>query len=195
MTGFYESVVPVESELKDPAASAAIQRGVDFFRRIVGDHPDLKGATVTVRYHPQSNERAHFRPGRISYPQTGGGVKHVTAGNVLLAGADIHSWVIVHELGHWLEHLSDATLKRVIEFLKRRAGNELVRPFNTMGTGRTFDDLEVGVKDDFKDPYVGKYYGPNRRNFAGGKQGVANWDTVYGSEVIQWESNTCMATL
>jgi hypothetical protein len=184
VTGFYESVVPVESELKDPAASAAIQRGVDFFRRIVGDHPDLKGATVTVRYHPQSNERAHFRPGRISYPQTGGGVKHVTAGNVLLAGADIHSWVIVHELGHWLEHLSDATLKRVIEFLKRRAGNELVRPFNTMGTGRTFDDLEVGVKDDFKDPYVGKYYGPNRRNFAGGKQGVANWDTVYGSEVI-----------
>lgn len=184
VTSGYESVVPIESELEDLAASAAIQRGVDFFRRIVGDHPDLKGATVTVRYYPESDKRAHFQPGRTSYTQMRSGVKHATAGSVVLPGKDIRSHVIAHELGHWLEDLSDATHDRVIEFLKRRAGNEPVRPLKTIDPSRAFDDSEFGVKDDFKDPYIGKYYGPNRRSFAGGKQGVANWNTVYASEVI-----------
>lgn len=167
VTASYKSIVTTEKELKDPAINTAIQHGVNFFRRIVGDHPDLKGASVTMRFHSQSDKRAHFR-----------------SGSVLLTKECFRNFVIVHELGHWLEDLSKATHGKAIEFLKRRAGNEQVQPLNILDSTRAFNDLEFAVRDNFTDPYIGKYYGRNLRDFKGGKRGQVNWDTVSGSEVI-----------
>ena len=184
VTGKYSTDLTTENDLADQAMSAAIQRGVDFFRRIVGDHPDLKGATVMVRYYPQSDKRTHFQSGRTSYTPMRGGVKHATAGSIVLAKGNYRNDAIVHELGHWLEDISDTTHDRVIEFLKRRTKGEQVRPLSELTNASHFNDIEVAAKDNFKDPYAGKYYGLNWRDFAGGKQGVVNWDTVYASEVI-----------
>lgn len=184
VTGKYKSELTTESAVEDKETQAFIQRGVDFFRRIVGDHPDLKGASVTVRFYPQTKERSSYSTGRTSYTSTRGGVKHSTAGTVLLARENKATFTMVHELGHWLEDLSDATHDKVIEFLKRRAGKEPARPLKQITGKNYFDDIEVAVEDDFKDAYVGKYYGVNWRDFAGGRQGKVDWDTVYASEVI-----------
>lgn len=184
ITGKYKSELTTESAMEDKEMQAFIRRGVDFFRRIVGDHPDLKGASVTVRFYPQTKESSSYSTGRTSYTSTRGGVKHSTAGTILLARENKATFAMVHELGHLLEDLSDTTHDKVVEFLKRRAGNESARPLNEITGKKAFNDIEVAVKDNFTDAYVGRYYGQNWRDFEGGKQGKTDWDTVYASEVI-----------
>jgi hypothetical protein len=66
--------------------------------------------------------------------------------------------VIIHELGHHLEY-GRITLRRAAkDFLSRRAGTERVTPLSELTGNSGYDSNEVGVKDRFIHPYMGKHY-------------------------------------
>jgi hypothetical protein len=173
-TGAYTTIfdTDIEGDLAEDV-TRQIQIGVDYFKLIVGNHPDLNGRQVGMRYFEhQPDQRAFFMEGKNkpSY--------------IELSKAKMETRTIVHELGHWLESVSPEMHKRAGEFLKRRAGKELPKRLSVLTGNARYRDDELAVKDDFKDPYVGKYYGLNLRDLAGGKQGKVNWNTMYASEVI-----------
>lgn len=167
-TGQYESTIETETEVDfEPDVTKAIQFGVDYFRAIVGAHPALKGQNIVIRYfEKQPDQRAFFSPRHGEKPSY-----------VELSKSDIETSVIVHELGHWLESMSPAIKKRVATFLKRRAGQEIPGELATLTGNKRFRKGEVAIEDQFRTPYIGKYYTHKRDK-------PIDWDDVYASEVV-----------
>ena len=167
-TGKYESTIETETEEDfEPELTNAIRFGVDYFRVIVGAHPALKGQNIVIRYFEnQPDQRAFFAASHNEKPSY-----------VELSKSDIETSVIVHELGHWLEYMSPSIHKRVTAFLKRRAGQEIPSKLATLTNNTRFRKEEVAVKDQFRTPYIGKYYTTKPDE-------PVNWDDVYASEVV-----------
>lgn len=167
-TGKYESTIETETEVDfEPELTNAIRFGVDYFRVIVGAHPALKGQNIVIRYFEnQPDQRAFFAASHNKKPSY-----------VELSKSDIETSVIVHELGHWLEYMSHGIRKRVTAFLKRRAGQEIPSKLATLTNNTRFRKEEVAVKDQFRTPYIGKYYTTKPDE-------PVNWDDVYASEVV-----------
>lgn len=153
-----------------PNVTEIIQTGLDYFRLIVGNHPELKGRTIPIRYFEnQPAQRAFF---------------NLDPSNVYieLAKPSLRMESITHELGHWLEFVSPETHRRVGEFLQRRAGRELPERLSVLTLNRAYKDHEVAVKDNFILPYIGKYYPPKG---LGWKKGMLPaWRSMPASEVL-----------
>ena len=172
-TGIYRTVLHKDVEGSLPAEVAEkVQIGVDYFRLIVGNHPDLRKLSIGVRYFEnQPEQRAFFSEGRNNKPSY-----------VELSKADVRLNVIVHELGHWLESASPETHKLAKQFLKRRAGKEAPQMLSELTGNSRYRNHEFAVKDEFTVPYIGKYY---TLDWSTWKPGMPfNWEDAYASEVI-----------
>lgn len=172
-TGIYRTVLHKDVEGSLPAEVAEkVQIGVDYFRLIVGNHPDLRKLSINIRYFEnQPEQRAFFSEGRNDKPPY-----------VELPKAKLGLHVIVHELGHWLESASPETHKLAKQFLKRRAGKEAPRLLSELTGNPNYKNHEFAVKDEFRIPYIGKYY---TLKWSTWKPGMPfNWEDAYASEVI-----------
>ena len=169
----------VTEEPFSPEITKSLQRGVDFFKRIAGDHPALRGQKIGIFI------RSDLRRGRAAYysSEIAGldldPLVPFEEASIRLTEQDLGARVIVHELGHWLEDLSTEIQKSVVQFLKRRTKNEVPRPLRDIVPGSNYDKSEIAVVDDFIDPYIGSYYSVKNR-----KSGKIDWDAIDGSEVI-----------
>jgi hypothetical protein len=171
-TGVYTTVfdTDIEGDLPDDITKK-IQVGFDYFRLIVGNHPDLKGGQIGMRYFEhQPDQRAFFMAGTTKQSY------------VELSGSDMKTWIIVHELGHWLESVSPVIHERVVQFLKRRAGTERPQKLSALTEQGFYKNDEYAVKDEFREPYVGKYYPQPAGKWTPRK--LPKWEDVYASEVI-----------
>lgn len=175
-TGIYTATIGVDVPGSLPAhITEKVQIAFDYFRLIVGDHPDLKGLQIGMRYFEnQPNQRAFFKEGNNS------------PSYVELSGVDVVPEVVTHELGHWLESVSLQSRIRVGKFLKRRAGKELPKRLSQLTGDPRFEDHEIAVKDKFITPYIGKYYSRYSHAAASSwKLGtLPDWEVMYASEVI-----------
>jgi len=171
-TGRYRTVLYKDVEGRLPAEVAEkVQIGVDYFKLIVGNHPDLKKLSIRIRYFENQPERRAFFQGFGKKPPY-----------VELSKADVRLNIIVHELGHWLESASPETHKLVKQFLKRRAGKEAPQTLSKLTGNSNYENDEFGVKDEFAVPYIGKYYTEPSLAWKPGMP--VNWENVYASEVI-----------
>lgn len=148
----------------------------------VGDHPALRGKNLDVRIlgrgEGNRRERYSFRPvDELGWAAT---PKKLTAGggHVMLTAKSSNS-TIVHEMGHWMEHAVPETTKRISQFLKRRAGKERLSSMSKLG-GDSYHSDELGVKDEFITPYIGKYYAPGMPS----EGDLPDWGRIQASEVL-----------
>ncbi|MCG3207303.1 MAG: hypothetical protein FOGNACKC_00903 [Anaerolineae bacterium] len=68
------------------------------------------------------------------------------------------SYVVMHEMGHWLEHHDRKVYKAAKAFLDKRTAGEREKPMSMLTGNPTYNDWEYGRKDKFRTPYVGKSY-------------------------------------
>jgi DNA (cytosine-5)-methyltransferase 1 len=171
-TGRYRTVLYKDVEGRLPAEVAEkVQIGVDYFKLIVGNHPDLKKLSIRIRYFENQPEQRAFFQGFGKKPPY-----------VELSKADVRLNIIVHELGHWLESVSPETRKLVKQFLKRRAGKEAPQMLSKLTGNSRYENDEFAVKDEFAVPYIGKYYPEPSLAW---KPGMPfDWEDAYASEVI-----------
>lgn len=101
--------------------------------------------------------KATFRAGaRAHYKQAN------KVGSMLL-GKDEDVETVVHEAGHWIEHLFPAVHDAAVAFLRRRTTlpdgtREAPRPLRYLTGTRGYKNTETARPDKFDDPYVGKMY-------------------------------------
>jgi site-specific DNA-cytosine methylase len=134
------------SSVAPPAVVRLIEDGLKRFQALVGDHPDLAGKTIPVKYDPD-NDRAAF--------------EHPTARNptgYIVVGAHMTgSHVIAHELGHWLESQSPNAAQRIKEFLKRRTAKDKIQQLQVI-ENPAFGPEEITLADRFYNAYIGRIY-------------------------------------
>jgi len=89
------------------------------------------------------------RWGRAFYDHSGVGVA--------LSQED-EPWVVVHELGHWLDEAPNI-LKKSTAFLARRTVDDPAPvKLNALTSNRSYEDHEITRPDKFMHPYIGKQY-------------------------------------
>jgi hypothetical protein len=64
----------------------------------------------------------------------------------------------VHEVGHRMESVVPNMQAREWSFIRRRAGNEDVKPMSEMTGNASYGPDERGWRDEFNEPYAGKVY-------------------------------------
>jgi hypothetical protein len=74
--------------------------------------------------------------------------------------------VVIHELGHWLEHSNPGLLQRSIAFLDRRRGNEATVSLRQLTGNKGYRTDEKTYKDKFANPYAGKSYVMEGRRYS-----------------------------
>ena len=181
-TGKYSSEFEKAVKGVSKDAQQRVNEGVELFKRIVGDHPALRGKKLDVRILGRGEgvrrERYSFTSidklndlGLSGKPALGGG-------HVMLTAKTPNN-IIVHEMGHWMEHAVPETTKRISQFLKRRAGKERLSSMSKLG-GDNYHSDELAVKDEFITPYIGKYYAPGMPT----EGDLPDWDRIQASEVL-----------
>lgn len=115
-----------------------VEEGIEAWRSLVSDGV-ARNATFTVRPLGAADKRAFGR----SY----------CSGTTVVLEKDRDPWVVVHELGHGIEHSNPAIADRIQEFYNRRTAFD---PLTPLGGG--YDSSEITRLDKFLDPYVGKDY-------------------------------------
>lgn len=121
----------------DAAKMKSIKQGADDFNRLVG-----RGLVDGLRV------RASKAKGR-AFHQTGRGI-FITRTN--------KAYVVVHELGHWLEDQRPDIHAKIVAFYARRTSNDKLERLKDLEPGAGYDAQEVTKKDKFINPYVGKWY-------------------------------------
>jgi len=87
--------------------------------------------------------------GRAFYDHSGAGV-------ALAQGEE--PWVVVHELGHWLDKAPNI-LKKSTAFLARRTVDDPAPvKLNVLTSNQSYEDHEITRPDKFMHPYIGKQY-------------------------------------
>lgn len=136
-------------------------QGVAQFKKLVG--VELEGKTVNI---------ASIGRRRSNYDLEG----------TVKLSSDAPATTVVHELGHWLEHMSPEVHRKTIDFLRRRTAGESTVSLR-QATGQGYHRSERAWRDRFMDPYVGKEY---RRPFTRGDI----YQDLYATEVVsmglQW---------
>lgn len=113
-----------------------IENGVDEFNRLAGPNPLLASRTTRVE---------------------------IVDGRAFADNSKIHldrapkEWVVVHEMGHILEHDDPMIRESVFDFYRRRTAGEKTTKLSE-ATGINYDDHEVTKLDKFIEPYMGKDY-------------------------------------
>lgn len=182
VTGRYRSTVENVRPDMPEDVKRRLHLGVLRFQRLAGDNPHLKGRAINIKL---ARSRSDRRPEYYSHygifdifhrAQAPPGEGHVSL------ASDSSNSVIVHELGHWMEDCIPESSELIKEFLKRRAGNETLKPLAQLSS-KKYGPSELAVKDEFIDPYIGRYYErrPVRLSMSGN---VPDWDKAYASEVL-----------
>ena len=65
---------------------------------------------------------------------------------------------IFHELGHFLEGDSDELHYKIMDFYNRRTASDKIEALRNVTGNKAYEWREVTKKDDFLNPYIGKYY-------------------------------------
>lgn len=65
---------------------------------------------------------------------------------------------VLHELGHFMEHDRPELHAKIMEFYNRRTANDTVEALRNVTGNKAYGWGEVTKKDDFLEPYIGKYY-------------------------------------
>jgi SPP1 gp7 family putative phage head morphogenesis protein len=114
------------------------QDGSEAFRRLIGNgHIDDR----TVTYH-RATGRAFFR-------DSDEGIR---------IDKNDYSWIIVHELGHWVEARSPGFHDAIQKHYDDRTKGETVRKLKDVTGNQAYDDREVTREDKWISVYSGKDY-------------------------------------
>lgn len=65
---------------------------------------------------------------------------------------------VIHEYGHYLEHISPTISKITEDFLERRTKNAAVKKLADIFPNNGYKETEVYLDGNFVSPYVGKIY-------------------------------------
>jgi len=160
---------------KYPEAREYVNKGIELFRRIVGDIPGLTRKDVNVVLFE----------GRSHYTISQNTVYIDVSEGPRIVGT------VVHEAGHWLERHAPNILQQSRAYLARRTANEPLRPLKELLPRAPFNSDEYTKPDKFYSPYMGKYY-PGLNDILRKIPRLDDkqlrddkvWDTVVASELI-----------
>jgi SPP1 gp7 family putative phage head morphogenesis protein len=124
----------------------AINRGVEAFRRFIGEKTFRRGTAIEITFAPK---------GRALFDAASQFVR-------LPDGAPVH--VVVHELAHWLEDNHKGIFDEITAFLDRRTAGEQAESLNALTRSNRYRADERAKPDKFIIPYAGKQY------YAGGSR-------------------------
>jgi hypothetical protein len=128
-----------------------LERGVEEYKRFVGDGVLPKGAAIEVR----AVEAQYAGLGGRAYYKDNG---------IYFSPGQVDQWKVVHELGHWLEEQNSEIFDEITAFLDRRTAGEAAVKMNDLYVGRGYGDDELTKVDKFENPYVGlQYYHKGKR--------------------------------
>lgn len=135
---------PARNTLEVPAGASERDRrdwqlGMERFNRLVSRRV-WDGNAVKVELLP-AGDRAHYLYDRLS---------------VALAPGDLPR-VVVHEVGHALEHRG-GQIDKVMAFFDQRTAGENWEKLSALTGNPGYDDSEVAKKDKWLHPYMGKDY-------------------------------------
>jgi hypothetical protein len=139
----------IQYDKEDERTTKNISAGIEAFSKLSGNNQSLSVGKTTVGTYLFSDETLG-RPKR-----------KLPDGRAFEWNG--HVWVsqhggpedTVHELGHVLERKDPFINFHVIDYFKQRTAG-----YSEAQLGRLYRKDEVGVKDGFVIPYVGKFYGP-----------------------------------
>ena len=111
----------------------------------------INGAIVSIG----SNKiRSQIADQLVKYGKGGRGRSHYEPGNYTVRmSTNARPQAVVHELGHAFEDLNPTVHDRAVAFLEKRTQDE-----SASWLGDSFDRREIGKRDRFIDPYMGKIY-------------------------------------
>lgn len=144
--GFGEGKLPEKADT--PVQQALLDRAVTFLPR---EWVDAIAPRFFVTTAPESADL----PGRSFYRSSDNGIRFAD-------GRDTST--MLHELGHAAEHryrpdaIPALTVAEFQWYRQRTEGGQLERLRDVTGSSSYRDD-EVTIRDDFADPYIGKWYG------------------------------------
>lgn len=127
---------------------ATWQEGIDAFTRLVGrGHLDGR----EIQYEKISG-RAHYRSTTYGHQKNNEGRDAIA-----MAGKD-RPWVIVHELGHWLEERAPGLHELIRDHYGKRTAGEKPQPMSKITGNKAYKSHELSRVDKWVDPYSGKDY-------------------------------------
>jgi hypothetical protein len=134
--------------------------GVDIFARMVGPNK-LDGQTISIIPGGLARPGYDFRNRRI-----------------VMNGAD-RTEDLIHELGHWFEHVVPDVLEQAIDFWRRRTVGDIAEELRKLSPHAGYLAREFTLKDDFYDPYAGKVY-----YRSGGSLPRDPRDSIFATEIV-----------
>lgn len=160
---------------KYPEAREYVNKGIELFRRIVGDIQGLARKDINIVLFE----------GRSRYTISQNTLYIDVSEGPRIVGT------VAHEAGHWLERHAPNVLQQSRAFLARRTTNEPLRPLKALLPRAPFNSDEYAKPDKFYSPYMGKYY----PGFVDTLRKIPRlddkqlrddkvWDTVVASELI-----------
>jgi len=123
---------------------------------------ELKHGSEAVAFFNKVNGSDFLREGNFSVGQSTKSEREYFSNGAIYLRSVTSASVIVHEMGHVLEHSDRDVSQECQSFLARRTQGLKPESLNAIkglkGRSKAFSDDEVGIKDGFRDPYVGKIY-------------------------------------
>jgi len=139
------------SDFKKDRRGTAIQRGVEIFQGWVSAkvlrRPTAEEIGVEL---PKAEPKAAFKKG-------GSGGRSYCAGDTIAIAPHSGITVVLHELGHFLEHHNPLTYRMALAFKESRTAGEKNQSLAKL-TGVGYKSMEVTKADKFLHPYMGKHY-------------------------------------
>lgn len=111
----------------------------DWFQRLVGERPALHGLEVKIRLGRQPRSEYNF------------------ASQTVLMYPGSKASRVAHELAHWLEHQDPGVLASAVQFYARRTAGDTLEELRDL-TGLAYKKGELTKKDQFLEPYMGRWY-------------------------------------
>ena len=128
-----------------------IDRGVNYFKGIVGDKKRIQGKKIITLQTPDPiGGRAFFGQRYISSSER--------IGSINLSQRDGIP-TITHELGHWLEESDPKYFEKIKGFYAKRTKKQPFEKLNDLAPKLGYGSEEIAIKDDFNNPYTGRFYG------------------------------------
>ena len=117
-----------------------LQKAEDFIAAVVRDPKANKMEVGVVQLQPRSRAYAN---------------KHR---KIIAMSPEAQTRTYVHELGHHLEYSNPSWKKKIDAWRARRTAGEKLQTLNDMTGNTHYRSNEVGYKDEFMNPYIGKVY-------------------------------------
>ncbi len=122
-------------------AEAKFNEGTNAFFRMVSES-SLPQGTFKPAFNSKKKQRAFY-----SFEEESVNLRH---GN--------EQRIIIHEMGHWLEHKNPRIMQAANDFLEARTKGEAAQKLSKLTGNTNYGADEIAKKDNFKSPYTGKIY-------------------------------------